>query len=109
VAQAESLYRKAEMMMRAGQFGPALEFAQGAVNLWPEDPAYQGALGWCLFRKNPPEEDRARIHLEKSIELDDKDAVAHLRLGIVLKALGDAAGAARESSRGKALDPKAKP
>jgi Flp pilus assembly protein TadD len=109
VAQAESLYRKAEMMMRAGQFGPALEFAQGAVNLWPEDPAYQGALGWCLFRKNPPEEERARIHLEKSIELDDKDAVAHLRLGIVLKALGDGAGAARESSRGKALDPKARP
>jgi Flp pilus assembly protein TadD len=109
VAQAESLYRKADMMMRAGQFGPALEFVQGAVNLWPEDPAYQGALGWCLFRKNPPEEERARFHLEKSIELDDKDAVAHLRLGLVLKALGDAAGAARESSRGKALDPKAKP
>jgi hypothetical protein len=109
VAQAESLYRKAEMMMRAGQFGPALEFAQGAVNLWPEDPAYQGALGWCLFRKNPPEEERARIHLEKSIELDDKDAVAHLRLGIVLKALGDTAGSAREASRGRALDPKAKP
>ena len=109
VAQAESLYRKAEMMMRAGQFGPALEFAQGAVSLWPEDPAYQGALGWCLFRKNPPDEERARVHLEKSIELEDKDAVTHLRLGIVLKALGDAAGSAREASRGKALDPKAKP
>ena len=109
VAQAESLYRKADMMMRAGQFGPALEFAQGAVNLWPEDPAYQGALGWCLFRKNPPEEERARTHLEKSLELEDNDAVVHLRLGIVLKALGDAAGSAREASRGKALDPKAKP
>jgi DnaJ domain len=109
VAQAESLYRKADMMMRAGQFGPALEFAQGAVNLWPEDPAYQGALGWCLFRKNPPDEERARTHLEKSLELEDNDAVVHLRLGIVLKALGDAAGSAREASRGKALDPKAKP
>jgi hypothetical protein len=108
VAQAESLYRKAEMIMRAGQFGGALDLAQGAVNLWPEDAAYQGSLGWCLYKKSPPDEARARQHLEKATQLDPKDAVAHLRLGIVLKAAGDAAGAARATGRARQLDPKAK-
>jgi tetratricopeptide (TPR) repeat protein len=108
VAQAEGLYRRAEMMMRAGQFAGALELAEGAVRLWPEDPAYQGALGWCLYKKNPPDEARAREHLEKALALDPREAVVHLRLGIVLKALGDAAGAARASARGRQLDPKAR-
>jgi DnaJ domain len=108
VAQAESLYRRAELMMRAGQFAGALDLVQGAVNLWPEDSAYQGALGWCLYKKSSPDEARAREHLEKAVALDPKDAVAHLRLGIVLKALGDAAGAARATGRGRQLDPKAK-
>jgi tetratricopeptide (TPR) repeat protein len=109
VAQAESLYRKAEMLMRAGQFAGALDLAQGAVNLWPEDSAYQGALGWCLYKKQPPDEARAAEHLGKAVELDPKDAVAHLRLGIALKALGDAVGASRATARGRQLDPKAKP
>ena len=108
VAQAESLYRKAEMMMRAGQFAGALDLVQGAVNLWPEDAAYQGALGWCLYKKVPPDEARAREHLEKAIALDPKDAVAHLRLGIVLKSAGDTAGAAKATARAKQLDPKAR-
>jgi hypothetical protein len=108
VAQAESLYRRGELMMRAGQFGGALDLVQGAVNLWPEDSAYQGALGWCLYKKSPPDEARAREHLEKAVALDPKDAVAHLRLGIVLKAAGDAAGAARATGRARQLDPKAK-
>jgi tetratricopeptide (TPR) repeat protein len=108
LAQAESLYRKAEMLMRAGQFGPAVDLAQGAVALWPEDPAYQGALGWCLYKRQPPDEERAAEHLGKALALDPRDAVNHLRLGIVLKARGDAAGAARATARGKQLDPKAR-
>ncbi len=108
VAQAESLYRKAEMLMRAGQFAAAVDLAQGAVSLWPDDSAYQGALGWCLYKRQPPDEARAAEHLEKAAALDPRDAVAHLRLGIVLKALGDAAGATRATARGKQLDPKAR-
>jgi curved DNA-binding protein CbpA len=108
VAQAETLYRKAELLMRAGQFQAALEFAQGAVGLWSEDSAYQGALGWCLFKKTPPEPERAREHLERAVALEPRDAVAHLRLGVVLRAAGDAAGATRATTRGRDLDPKAR-
>lgn len=109
VAQAETLYRKAELMMRAGQFQRALDLAQGAVALWSEDAAYQGALGWCLFKKTPPEPARAREHLERAVALDPRDAVAHLRLAVVLRAEGDANGAARAAGRGRELDPKARP
>jgi tetratricopeptide (TPR) repeat protein len=108
VAQAESLYRKAELMMRAGQFTGALDLVQAAVTLWPEDAAYQGALGWCLYKKVPPDEARAREHLEKAVALDAQDAVAHLRLAIVLKAAGDSAAAARLTARARQLDPKAR-
>jgi hypothetical protein len=108
VAQAESLYRKAELMMRAGQFAGALDLAQGAVTLWPEDAAYQGALGWCLYKKLPPDEARARTHLEKAVALDPQDAVAHLRLAIVLKSAGDADGAAKLTARARSLNPNAR-
>jgi tetratricopeptide (TPR) repeat protein len=108
VAQAETLYRKAELLMRAGQFQGALELAQGAVALWSEDAAYQGALGWCLFKKTPPDGARAREHLERAVALDPRDAVAHLRLAVVLREAGDAAGAARAAGRGRELDPRAR-
>jgi hypothetical protein len=108
VAQAESLYRKAELMMRAGQFAGALDLAQGAVTLWPEDAAYQGALGWCLYKKLPPDEARARTHLEKAVALDPLDAVAQLRLAIVLKSAGDVSGAAALTARARQLNPNAR-
>ncbi|HEX2484343.1 MAG TPA: DnaJ domain-containing protein [Myxococcota bacterium] len=108
VAQAEVLYRKADLLMRAGQFQQALELAQGAVALWAEDAAYQGAYGWCLFKKNPPDPARALEHLQRAVALDPRDAVAHLRLGIVLREAGDAAGATRATANARALDPKAR-
>lgn|GEM_PF-840990 len=108
VAQAETLYRKAELLMRAGQFRQALDLAQGAVALWPEDAAYQGALGWCLFKKTPPDTPRAREHLQRAVELDPQDAVAHLRLAVVLRHAGDDAGAARHTAHARALDPHAR-
>ena len=108
VAQAEVLYRKADLLMRAGQFQQALELAQGAVALWAEDAAYQGAYGWCLFKKNPPDPARALEHLQRAVALDPRDAVAHLRLGIVLREAGDAPGAARAAAQARALDPKAR-
>jgi Flp pilus assembly protein TadD len=94
--------------MRAGQFQQAFELAQGAVALWSDDAAYQGALGWCLFKKTPPDLPRACEHLQNAVALDPRDAVAHLRLGIVLREAGDAAGSARATSKARALDPKAR-
>ena len=108
VAQAEILYRKGEMLMRAGNFREAVDYMEASTELWPEDPAYHAAFGWCLYKNHPPDEERAREHLTKALEIDAEFAEAHLRLGIVLKALGDKEGAARHTKRGKELDPNAR-
>ena len=50
LAAAETNYRKGEILMRQGNFRGALEFLRPAVELWPEDATYQGALGWALFK-----------------------------------------------------------
>ncbi|MDH3685146.1 MAG: DnaJ domain-containing protein [Myxococcales bacterium] len=104
IAQAEILFRKGEMLMRAGNFREAVDYVEASTELWPGDPAYHAAFGWCLYKNSPPDEARARDELQKAIELDDDFAEAHLRLGIVLKALGDADGAAKHTQRGKSLD-----
>ncbi len=104
--QAEALYRKAEIMMRAGNWSGACEFLRPAVQLWPEECAYQSALGWTLYKKLPSDPSTARTHLESAVALDAQDAVAHFRLGLVLRALGETAAADRELQRAKQLDPK---
>jgi tetratricopeptide (TPR) repeat protein len=99
-AQAETLYRKGEVLIKAGNFKGALEFIEPAVDLWPEECAYQGALGWVLYKKTPSEPERARQHLEIASRLDPDDGVNLFRLSVVLKDLGE--GAAAEAARRRA-------
>ena len=67
LAQAETLYRKAEILMRQGNFRGALEFLAPSVELWPEECAYQSACGWSLYKKMPSEPEAAREHLSPSL------------------------------------------
>jgi len=90
LAQAEKLYRKGEILLRQGNFSGALEFLEPAVDLWPEEAAYQSALGWVLYKKLPSEPGRACEHLELAKRLDSRDSEIVVRLGIVLRASGDA-------------------
>lgn len=106
VVQAEALYRKAEIMMRAGNWSGAHDFLRPAVQLWPEECAYQSALGWALYKKTPSDPGTARTHLERAVALDDEDSISHFRLGLVLRALGESDAAERELKRAKQLDPK---
>ncbi len=104
--QAESLFRKGEIMLGAGNFNGALEFLRPAVELWPEETEYQSALGWALFRKTPPDLAGARTHLEVAVQCGPKNAEAYQRLGLVLRALEDFKGADAALARAKVLDPK---
>lgn len=106
VVQAEALFRKAEILLRAGNFAGALGFLAPAVQLWPEECAYQSALGWALYKKSPSDPKTAREHLVRAVELDARDAVAHFRLGLVLRSLGDVEGAKSHADLAKRLDPK---
>jgi tetratricopeptide (TPR) repeat protein len=106
LAQAEMLYRKAEIVMRTGNFTGALEFLRPAVELWPEEPAYQAAYGWALYKQAAPDPKAARGPLETAVELSPDDAVTWFRLGVVLRALGEAQAAESAIARARQLDPK---
>jgi tetratricopeptide (TPR) repeat protein len=98
LANAESLYRKGEILMRQGNFKGAFDFLKPAVELWPDECAYQSALGWTYYKKMPSEPELARQHLERALALDGDDGVTLFRLGVVLRSLGqtDAAQAAHD-------------
>ncbi len=107
IANAEALYRKGEILLKAGDFAGAVPFLKPAVELWGEEPVYRSALGWALFKKTPPDLEGAREELEAAVAGDGSDATAHLRLSIVLKEAGDVDGAASFAARANEIDPKA--
>jgi len=89
LARAEMNFRKGEILMRQGNHRGAIDFLRPAVELWPDECAYQSALGWALFKKQPPEPEPARKHLEEAARLDPDDGETLLRLSQVLRALGE--------------------
>jgi tetratricopeptide (TPR) repeat protein len=99
LAQAETLFRKGDVLLRSGNFRGAVEFLRPCVELWPEECAYQSALGWALFKKQPPETEAARDHLQRAIRLDPDDGVTLFRLSVVLRELGDIEGAEAAAAR----------
>jgi Flp pilus assembly protein TadD len=108
LAQAETLYRKGEILVRKGAFEEAVKFLGPAVELWAEDAEYRSALGWALYKKGKTEPKPAREHLARAVQLEPKNAVAHYRLGVVLRALGEQEAAQKELALAKQLDPKSK-
>lgn len=108
LGQAETLFRKGEILMNAGNFLGAYELLEAAVQLWPEEADYQAALAWTLFKKNPPEDARAIEHFEKALALNADNAHTRLRLSVVLKAIGETQRASAEIAKAQALDPNAK-
>ena len=105
LAQAETAYRKGEIMIRMGDFRGSLEYLESAVELWPDECEYQSALGWSLHKQPKSDPDRAIEHLEKAVELDDTDATALFRLGTVLRATGDGERSATYLAQAKMIDP----
>ena len=82
-AQAETLYRKAEVLIKMGDFDKAIDFLRPAVELWGEEPEYQNALGWALFKKREPEFSAAVDHLSLALKLHPSDAQIQKRLHTV--------------------------
>jgi tetratricopeptide (TPR) repeat protein len=107
LASAEGSYRKGEILLRKGSFDDALRFLRPAVELCDDEPDYRSALGWALFKKSASEPDAARAELEQATKLDPKNATAHHRLSLVLRALGKGKEAAECLAKARALDPRA--
>lgn len=87
LGRAETLYRKGDILVGMGDFKGALEYLRTAVELWPEEAAYQSALGWAYYKKAPSEPEQAVAHLRKALELAPDDAVSNFRVGLVERAL----------------------
>lgn len=105
LAQAETSYRKGDILLRMGDFAAALEYLNGAVEVWPDEGVYQAALGWALFKNTPSDPAAARAHLTRAVDLTPTDAVAHFRLGTVLRTLGLSEEAQRLLMIARQLDP----
>ncbi len=105
LAQAETSYRKGEILAKMGNFDGALEYFEPAVELWPEEPAYQMGLGWALYKQPRPDHVRAVHHLEIAVGQAPENAVAHYRLGLVLRAAGETNRANELIARARAIDP----
>jgi tetratricopeptide (TPR) repeat protein len=105
LAQAETSFRKGQVLARMGNFEGALEYLEPAVELWPDEPAYQALLGWALFKKPQADLERASDHLETALIQAPKDAVVTLRLGLVMRARGETNRANELIAQARAIDP----
>ena len=108
IAQAEIGYQKAEILLRMGQFREAIPYLRQAVDLVPDEEDFHATLGWALYKTSPSEPRRAQEALEKAIQLKPDHALAHFRLGIVYRALGDTRRAQKALEKAKGLE-RAKP
>jgi len=104
LAQAETSFRKGEILIKMGNFLGALEYLQPAVELWPDEPAYRSALGWALYKQPAANAEAARGHLEFAYERAPQDAVTMFRFGMVLRALGENETANELIARARSLE-----
>jgi len=86
LAQAETFYRKGEILIKMGDFRGALEYLQNAVQLYPDEAVYQSDLGWAYYKKSPSEPERGVEHVRRALELDPSNSVARFRLGVIERA-----------------------
>jgi len=108
VAQAETLFRKGEVMVKVGNFKGALDFLRPCVELWPEEADYQALLGWALYKATPSRPEVAREHLEKADALRGDDPLVLFRLGMVLRRLGEEEAGQIYLDRSKSLEKQAR-
>ena len=87
IAQAETFYRKGEILINMGDFRGALEYLKNAVELYPNEAVYNSDLAWCYYKKAPSEPQLAHEHVRRALELDSSDTVAQFRLGVIERAL----------------------
>jgi len=93
-------YKGSISLARSGRLDLALDYAQSAVRLAPEEPDYRLHLrlvegrmlarqAKALLAKPQPEPDTAIELLEEAVELDPLDAGAYLLLGIACRLAGE--------------------
>ncbi|HEY6290712.1 MAG TPA: tetratricopeptide repeat protein [Terriglobia bacterium] len=102
-ARTEQGLTRGAQLAHAHQFEQAQQEYQKALQVRPQDPGLQFALGYVLTRQGKWKEAAAEY---KAIAASEPgDPAAHSNLGVALKQAGDLEGAIREYRRALALDP----
>ncbi len=103
VMEAEAMFRKAEILLRMRKYDGALKLLQAAVRLWPDEAAYQAALGWAHFKSHPSNPQAARKHLEIAINLNPQYSQGLTYLSQLLRQEGETERADQLATRAKQL------
>jgi len=108
IFEAEELFRRATLLVKARQYDAAREALAGAVKLNADEPEFGVWAAWVEFLTAT---DRKRQHaasaavMEAALEKVPRCMAAHLFLGQMAKIVGDLALAEKRLKRGLALDP----
>ena len=106
--QAESTFRRGQQLLAAGDAAAARALFDEAVQLQPEEGEFVAYLAWARFQEGLGDAERAeaaRVELERATRLSPTLERAHLYLGQVLKALGQAEEATRAFERALECNP----
>ena len=74
------------------------------MTLVPDEEEFHASLGWALYKAPNSEPRLARESLENAIKLKSDHALAHFRLGIVCRSLGDTKASEHALARAKELE-----
>ena len=91
---AENQFKKGIELMKAGQFGEAVEQLQFAYDCEPQNSDYRAELAFCKYRKDEQiERERSLEELKETVRIDPECGLALYYLGMILGEAGEFADA----------------
>ncbi len=91
IVESAMAMQRAEVFLKRHDWQGALDLAEEAAELNPEDPDSMAMKAWCLFqlsRGKPPFDEQMTL-LDGAIERNENHEKAHYYRGMVLKRMGD--------------------
>jgi len=107
ILEAEGLFRKGQALIRRGQAANAEPVLRQAVEMNKGEAEFWTYLGFAIYSaKGSASVKEARDAINKSLEMDEKLAVAHEFLGRIARVEGNLRLAKRELNTAIEMDPK---
>jgi tetratricopeptide (TPR) repeat protein len=108
ILMAEDLFQKACIMVKARKYPEAVKMLNEAISLNGEEAEFYAWRGYARFLVAPDKkaaQPEAAREIQNAIKRNERCAPAHYFLGVIAKAVGDAAGALKHFKRTVELQP----
>ncbi len=108
IVESAMAMQRAEVFLKRNDWQGALDLAEEAAGLNPEDPDSMAMKAWCLFqlaRGKPPFDEQLEL-LDAAIERNENHEKAHYYRGMILKRQGDDKHALRAFRRVININPR---